>query len=248
MNKKPEAHEFEGKTLEEAINKGLDSLGLTKENVEIKIIDEGSSGLFGLMGSKPSRIKMIPRGNAEVTLKPQEKRVPAEKKAQTSVKPIKELENSMKDHALKIIKLMQINEEKPEIVFVPGDPEYVMNINFTDSKLSSLLIGKNGKVLRALELIIQSIMNKEFRKIMESIPRIVIDVNEYNLRQKEKIKDMVDEAVNTIKKNGKPFRLLPMAPNLRKYVHTLLQDNDEFETISEGRDDERRVVIKTKHA
>jgi len=50
--------EMEGKTVEEAIQSGLKKLGCSQDKVEIKILNEGSSGLFGLMGNKPSRVML----------------------------------------------------------------------------------------------------------------------------------------------------------------------------------------------
>ncbi len=46
--------EFKGKNVEEAITNGLAQLGCNKKDVGIKIVSEGSTGLFGLMGAKPA--------------------------------------------------------------------------------------------------------------------------------------------------------------------------------------------------
>jgi spoIIIJ-associated protein len=46
--------EFKGKNVAEAITNGLTQLACNKEDVEIKIVSEGSTGLFGLMGAKPA--------------------------------------------------------------------------------------------------------------------------------------------------------------------------------------------------
>jgi spoIIIJ-associated protein len=46
--------ESKGKTVTEAIDNGLCLLGCRKEDAEIRIVSEGSTGLFGLMGSKPA--------------------------------------------------------------------------------------------------------------------------------------------------------------------------------------------------
>lgn len=45
-------------TVDEAIEKGLIELGLSREDVDIKILDEGSAGLFGLR-SRQARILLI---------------------------------------------------------------------------------------------------------------------------------------------------------------------------------------------
>ena len=43
---------FTGKTVEEAVESGLEAFGLTREQADIKVLDEGKKGIFGLGGSK----------------------------------------------------------------------------------------------------------------------------------------------------------------------------------------------------
>ena len=50
--------EFYGKNIEEAIKIGLKELNCSKEDVELKVLDEGTKGLFGLMGAKPARVRL----------------------------------------------------------------------------------------------------------------------------------------------------------------------------------------------
>ena len=50
--------EMTGKTVDEALKNALNELKLTKEEVDIEIIDEGSKGIFNLIGNKPARIKI----------------------------------------------------------------------------------------------------------------------------------------------------------------------------------------------
>ena len=47
-----------GKTVDEALKNALDELKLTKENVDVEIIDEGSKGLFNLIGAKPAKVRV----------------------------------------------------------------------------------------------------------------------------------------------------------------------------------------------
>src|SRR5258705_11295696 len=51
---------FEGKTLDDAVRKGLGDLGLTRAEVMIAVLDEGSGGFLGL-GARPYRVRVIPR-------------------------------------------------------------------------------------------------------------------------------------------------------------------------------------------
>ena len=53
------AIEMTGRTVEEALDHALKELKLTKDKVDIEIIDEGSKGLFNLIGAKPAKIKVM---------------------------------------------------------------------------------------------------------------------------------------------------------------------------------------------
>ncbi|HOA79491.1 MAG TPA: RNA-binding cell elongation regulator Jag/EloR [Defluviitaleaceae bacterium] len=55
--------EKESRTVEEAITEGLIELGTTRKNVEIEILDKGSRGLFGLLGSKMARVRLTKKVN-----------------------------------------------------------------------------------------------------------------------------------------------------------------------------------------
>ena len=50
--------EMTGKTVEEALKHALDQLNLTKDKVDVEVIDEGSKGLFNLIGTKPAKVKV----------------------------------------------------------------------------------------------------------------------------------------------------------------------------------------------
>jgi spoIIIJ-associated protein len=54
--------EFKGKTVEEAISKGLKQLGCKKEDVTVKVVTEGSTGLFGQEGTKPAVVLISVKG------------------------------------------------------------------------------------------------------------------------------------------------------------------------------------------
>lgn len=50
--------EMTGKTVEEALKHALDELKLTKDKVDVEVIDEGSKGLFNLIGTKPAKVRV----------------------------------------------------------------------------------------------------------------------------------------------------------------------------------------------
>ncbi len=63
MKTRPDAKKmtFEGATVEEAIQKALDSTGLTREEIIIKVVSEEKRGLFGMEGAMPAKIVVSPK-------------------------------------------------------------------------------------------------------------------------------------------------------------------------------------------
>ncbi len=57
--------ESSAKSMEEAVTQGLDKLGVSLSDVTIDIIDEGSKGLFGILGGKPARVRLTLKDTAE---------------------------------------------------------------------------------------------------------------------------------------------------------------------------------------
>ena len=55
---KSEASEFEGDTVDEAINKAIAKFGVPKNKLDIKIVCEEKRGLFGMRGAKTAKIKV----------------------------------------------------------------------------------------------------------------------------------------------------------------------------------------------
>ena len=58
MSIKSESSEFEGNTLDEAINKAVEALGVPKSSLNIKVVCEEKRGLFGMRGAKSAKIKV----------------------------------------------------------------------------------------------------------------------------------------------------------------------------------------------
>ncbi len=56
MNEKPKSFEFEGSTVEDAIEQATRTLSISREEIEVKIVCEEKRGLFGMSGAKPAKI------------------------------------------------------------------------------------------------------------------------------------------------------------------------------------------------
>ena len=113
--------------------------------------------------------------------------------------------------------------------------ELILDVNGGDL---AVLIGRHGCVLDALQLVISSIVSK---RLGFHFP-IVVDIEGYKNRRKQKIQTIARSAASRAKRSGK-VRLKPMNAYERRLVHLALIDDADVTTHSEGEDPERYVVI-----
>ncbi|MCL1972538.1 MAG: protein jag [Endomicrobia bacterium] len=213
--------EITGKTAEEAIKKGLEKLGCAKEQAQIKVLDEGTAGLFGLMGAKPARVLII----ADNTYcKPEAVDVNPKEACEKTEKILSEIISKMGLGLKKIKSEFNIDSVNAEI----------------EAEDSGFIIGKNGQTLDALEYIAQIIANND----LNSKIKVNLDCENYRKKQNERLKVLADKAVEYVNRTEKIYRFEPMSPKERKIIHTYLKNNPKIETFSEGEGAMRKVGIK----
>ena len=103
----------------------------------------------------------------------------------------------------------------------------------------AVLIGRHGKTLDALQFLISSITS---RTVGYRYP-IVIDVEGYKGRQRQKLEDIARKAADRAFNQDRSIKLRPMTPYERRLVHIALRDDSRVETVSEGEGRARRVVV-----
>lgn len=103
----------------------------------------------------------------------------------------------------------------------------------------AVLIGRHGRTLDALQFLISSITS---RTVGYRYP-IVVDVEGYKSRQRQKIEDIAHSAADRAFNQDRSIKLRPMTPYERRLVHIALRDDDRVETVSEGEGRARRVVV-----
>ena len=103
----------------------------------------------------------------------------------------------------------------------------------------AVLIGRHGRTLEALQMIVSSFMSN---KLHFHYP-VSIDIEGYKGRRKEKIKSLARSAANRAIRQQGQVVLAPMNAYERRLVHLTLLENEEVSTHSEGEDPDRRVII-----
>ena len=85
--------EAAAKTVEEAIEQGLQELGVSIGDVDVMVVEEGSKGLFGLFGSRPAKVRLTVKASEEDPLgNLLEEKKPAKAKKNPEKKPEKKPE------------------------------------------------------------------------------------------------------------------------------------------------------------
>lgn len=230
--------EISGKNIEEAISLGLKQLNCTKDDVDIKILDEGTKGLFGLMGSKPAKVLLTLKNDIKENSS-ENSSEKIEKKDERN-RSLEDVDfglacKNAKEYITKIVTLMNINIKD---IRVSCDNESVNVQVYSDS--GSLLIGKAGQALTALEYIVQLMLNNNSNTRV----KINVDAEDYRQKQYAKLKALADKAIYFVRKTGKTYRFEAMSPKERRFIHTYLEKFGEFETFSEGEGSLRKVGVK----
>ena len=232
----PKSMVFEGKTTNEAIEKGLKQFHTTKENVEIKVIEEEKRSFFNIL--EPRRVKV------EITLKEKEE-VKEDKKLERKAANCEEINpveiNEIRNEVERFIKeLINTLPTKNMEYTVKYENEYIMvDIN---GQGVNYLIGYRGETLNALQTLVSAfVSNKTKSKI-----KVILDIGNYKDKRKETLESLAIKTANNVIKSGKPITLEPMQAYERKIIHTALQDHKKIKTFSVGEEPYRKIVISPK--
>ncbi|MBQ9118114.1 MAG: protein jag [Clostridia bacterium] len=207
--------EFSGKTVEEAVKKGLEELGLTEETAEIRVLDEGKKGLFG----KKARVEIAQKEVAELVEKS------FQEGATDGERAVAFLDGLFK--MLGFAACSELVSEKEKIV-----------INVTAAN-SNAVIGKRGATLDALQTLAGAVANTG----REDYKRVVVDCENYRDNREETLKKLAENLAQKAIRLGRRIKLEEMNPYERRIMHSALSSYEGVKTASEGKEPYRYVVI-----
>jgi len=239
--------EFEGRTEKEAIDRAAGELGLEKEDFDVEILETQKSGLFkkGLV-----RIR-VHVGNFGVSSKPSSQpqqsagkpaaHSPGRKSGDSMERdritggssqavfgepePKNEFEEKMVEFSSGLIERMGY----PGKVSILFRDKSKLGIKI-DSGYSSILIGKKGKNLDALQLL----LNIYAGRLGKEDVRIILDTENYRIRREESLVRLAYNVAEKVRESRGSILLEPMNPFDRWLIHTTLNDIGDVETKSEG--------------
>ncbi|MFN2189439.1 MAG: RNA-binding cell elongation regulator Jag/EloR [Candidatus Promineifilaceae bacterium] len=243
-----------GANIEEAISKGLMRLGADRSEVQIEVLDEGSSGFLGI-GGRDAVVRISPneQHQAALTQTPEEQSFEPQAADETDVsekstaeevdeKPSADLQEKIlaKEVVDNLLEKLQFDantevyETEPDDL--TGETRWVVDISGEDL---GMLIGTRGETLNALQHVARLMTGHSLRQR----PKFIIDVQGYRSRREKALSRLAERMAGKVLKRGKPMTLEPMPPNERRIIHLTLRDDDRVYTESVGEGRQRKVQI-----
>ena len=216
--------EFTGKTVEEAVEKGLAELGLSMEEADIRVLEEGKKKLFG---SIKARVEIAAKAGKKCACacdKKEEAPVAAEG-GTDGERTVVFLEGLFK--LLNITACTELVAEGEKI-----------EINVTASNTTAV-IGKHGGMLDAIQTLAGAVANTG----RDDYKRVVVDCEDYREKREATLNKLAENLAQKSIRLEKKIKLEPMNPYERRIIHAALSEREGVTTISEGKEPNRYIVI-----
>lgn len=243
---------FKGKSVEEAISNALETLGVTREELDITILNEASKGILGL-GQKEAKIDvslketsiadLIDQTINNFEVRSQENLEPLTEVSRGPVKETSEGVVASKDKVDKALTFLK------ELLGKMGyECEYFIRLEqgFTiiniRGKNASKLIGKRGETLYALQYLVNIVANRND----DSNVKLLLDVEDFRKQREKTLTSLAIKLAGQVRESGDSISLEPMNPLERKIIHMALQKELDILTTSDGEEGRRHIVISLK--
>ena len=223
----------EGKTTNEAIEKGLKILNVSKNKVDIKVLEnEEKRSFFSILTPRVVKVQLTLK-DVEEEHKIVKKEINLSQEEQDIA--VKNVEEFLKEFLNKLEK-----NEKIEYSIKADKSGVYVNIN---DKNLGYLIGYRGETLYALQNVLSAIAGKK----IENKVRVFLDIESYRTKREKTLEELAEKISKTVIKTKKSITLEPMQAYERKIIHSKLQNNELVTTKSIGEEPRRRVVISLKN-
>ncbi|MDR2965631.1 MAG: protein jag [Treponema sp.] len=237
--------EFEGRTEKEAIDRAAGELGLEKDDFDVEILETQKNGLFkkgfvrikvhvgdfavgsskGIPDPMSNTNTAAPAKQRNNTRYKSDNRMPLSGISRKELPPQGEFEEKVAGFTAGLIERMGY-PGKISVLFRDNNK---LGLKI-DSEHSSILIGKKGKNLDA----IQMLLNVYAGRLGKDNIRIVLDTENYRIRREESLVRLAYNVAEKVRETRDSILLEPMNPFDRWFVHTTLNDINDIETKSEG--------------
>lgn len=223
----------EGKTTNEAIEKGLERLKVSKNMVDIKVLENSEKrSFFSILSPRVVKVQLtikeeknhnehIKKEKKEAELSDKEEKIVIDNISKFMTEFLEETEENAKFNVKISKSTVYVDIESQEIGF---------------------LIGYRGETLYAFQNILSAVANKG----IEQKVRVILDIEGYKAKREKALEELAEKIEKTVIKTRKSVTLEPMQAYERKIIHTKLQNSEKVETRSIGEEPRRRIVVELK--
>ncbi len=223
--------EVEGKTVEEAIEIACRELKVSRDKLEIEVLSAGSTGIFGIVGTKKAKIKaFLAEEKTEPALEEESTPVAIPERREQA-----DLAREMETIAGKILELMELEAQ----VKVKTEGNTITLV--VEGEKSGLLIGRQGQTIDALQYILSRILSR----LTPDKIKLVLDSGGYRERRKKYLSTLALRLAEKSKKTGKPVVMSPLNAHDRRIVHVALEKDKSLKTISRGEGAMKKIIISS---
>ena len=241
--------EATGKSVEIAIQNGLLECGMKREEVDVKVVEQG--GLFkkakvilswGEQKEQVEELKEEPENEvttetevSEISTEIEENNEQTEEKTEKPKRVVDTTRLQQKGCEF-LLGLARLVDENATVECEAGENQ--VNYSVKGEKLGKL-IGYHGENIHAIQLLLSGIKLRS-----EGPVRLYLDIDGYKANKNQTLIDLANKIADQAVKIERNIHLDPMSAYDRRIIHTTLQERDDVTTESTGEGERRHVVVK----
>ena len=243
MNDQKTTLEIIAPSVEDAIEQGLDQLGLPRDAVTVDVLDEGKSGFLGV-GNRQVRVRLSINDETPEEEKSSVTQIlPLAVEGETFSDDLEEAKIKSERIVKNLLLKMKVKADVKSRILDPEDENdrSMVLIEITGNDLS-ILIGRRAETLDALQYITSLMLNQD----MGSWMPLMIDVQGYRFRRERQLRQLARRLADQVVQTGRKQVLEPMPANERRLIHLELRYHPFVTTESIGEEPRRKTTIFLK--
>ena len=199
---------------DEALKKAIEELGISHKYVE------------GVEEIKPAKKIMA------FTIRPATYRIYYRENGHIPISP----SQMAKTFLQKMLSIMGINARVQRIKI--DNNRYMIRISTKENP--SLLIGKEGTTLEAIQTIVNTLLSRKYDELNE---KVIIDINGYLSKREKQLKSYAVQIANQVLKTKQEVIIPPLNPYERRIIHTTIQEIEGVTTESIGEGPKKPIKV-----
>ncbi len=213
--------------MEEAIAKALEQLGLSRDEVEVDVLQRGKSGFLGI-GAEEARVRVTP-------LHPRDVEAP-----DVEADPV-QVAKEVLERLLSLMGVVASVEATVSPAEEANSTASLIVLNVKGEDLG-ILIGRRGQSLASLQHIVRLLVVHRLKRLLP----LSVDVEGYAQRHNYSLRSLALGLARKVSSSGRAITLEPMPANERRVIHLALADHPDVTTQSVGCEEGRKVMILPK--